>query len=63
MPGGSKFMRNPPPPMSVCFPDEKDMPADAPRYTVNPDMSISKPETGRSATGSVLVDFYKKTME
>mmetsp|Transcript_17261 Transcript_17261/g.35764 ORF Transcript_17261/g.35764 Transcript_17261/m.35764 type:complete len:163 (-) Transcript_17261:97-585(-) len=62
MPGGSKFMRNPPPPMSVCFPDGN-LPDDAPRYTVNPDMSICRPETGRNATGSVLVDFYKKNME
>ena len=60
MPGGSKFMRNPPPPMSVCFPDGN-LPADAPRYTVNPDMSIAKPETGKNAVGSVLVDFYKKS--
>lgn len=62
MPGGSKFMRNPPPPMIAVFPDG-DMPKDAPRYTVNPDFSYSKPETGRNAVGSVLVDFYKKNME
>lgn len=60
MPGGSKFMRNPPPPMSVCFPDGN-LPADAPRYAVNPDMSIAKPETGKNAVGTVLVDFYKKS--
>jgi len=62
MPGGSKFMRNPPLPMSVCFPDGN-LPPDAPRYEVNPDMSICKPESGRNATGTVLVDFYKKNME
>jgi hypothetical protein len=62
MPGGSKFMRNPPPPMIACFPDG-DMPKDAPQHTVNPDLSWSKPETGKSAVGSVLVDFYKKNME
>lgn len=62
MPGGSKFMRNPPPPMEVCFPDGN-LPKDAPRYTFNPDWSISKPENGRNATGTVLVDFYKKNME
>jgi NADH dehydrogenase (ubiquinone) 1 beta subcomplex subunit 9 len=62
MPGGSKFMRNPPLPMEVCFPDGN-LPADAPRYTVNPDMSLCTPETGRNAVGTVLVDFYKKNME
>ena len=62
MPGGSKFMRNPPPPIEVCFPDGN-YPPDAPRYTINPDLSIARPETGRNATGTVLVDFYKKNME
>ena len=62
MPGGSKFMRNPPLPMDVCFPDGN-LPADAPKYEVNPDMSVARPETGRNATGTVLVDFYKKNME
>lgn len=62
MPGGSKFMRNPPLPMSVCFPDGN-LPDDAPRYEVNPDFSIATPESGRNATGTVLVDFCKKTME
>jgi hypothetical protein len=56
-------MRNPPLPMSVCFPDGEALPADAPTYTVNPDFSIARPETGRNAVGSNLVDFYKKTME
>lgn len=62
MPGGSKFMRNPPPPMIACFPDG-DMPDDAPRYTINPDWSLATKEHGRNATGTVLVDFYKKDME
>lgn len=62
MPGGSLFMRNPPPPLSICFPDG-DIPEDAPKYTRNPDMSICTPETGKSAVGSVLVDFGKKNME
>jgi NADH dehydrogenase (ubiquinone) 1 beta subcomplex subunit 9 len=61
-PGGSKFMRNPPPPMSVCFPDGN-LPHDAPRYAINPDWSVASKETGRNATGTVLVDFYKKNME
>ena len=62
MPGGSLFMRNPPPPLSICFPDGN-YPADAPKYTLNPDMSICRPETGKSAVGGVLVDFGKKNME
>jgi len=62
MPGGSKFMRNPPPPMSVCFPDG-DLPEDAPQYALNPDLSVATVENGRNATGTVLVDFYKKNME
>jgi hypothetical protein len=48
--------------MIAVFPDGV-MPKDAPRHTVNPDMSWSKPETGKAAVGSVLVDFYKKNME
>ena len=62
MPGGSLFMRNPPPPLSICFPDGN-YPADAPKYTLNPDMSICRPGTGKSAVGGVLVDFGKKNME
>lgn len=62
MPGGSLFMRNPPIPLEVCFPDGN-YPADAPKHTLNPDMTVCKPETGKSAVGSVLVDFTKKSME
>jgi NADH dehydrogenase (ubiquinone) 1 beta subcomplex subunit 9 len=62
MPGGSKFMRNPPPPLSVCFPDGN-YPKDAPQYEVNPDWSYATLEKGRNATGTVIVDFYKKNME
>mmetsp|Transcript_11307 Transcript_11307/g.16263 ORF Transcript_11307/g.16263 Transcript_11307/m.16263 type:complete len:155 (+) Transcript_11307:160-624(+) len=61
MPGGSMFMRNPPPPLSVCFPDGN-YPHDAPKVTLNPDWSICRPETGKSATGQVLVDFSKKNV-
>jgi hypothetical protein len=64
MPGGSLFMRNPPPPIEVCFPDgESTYPADAPLYTLNPDMSVCTTETGKNAVGTVLVDFTKKNME
>jgi NADH dehydrogenase (ubiquinone) 1 beta subcomplex subunit 9 len=62
MPGGSLFMRNPPIPLEVCFPDGN-YPVDAPKHTLNPDMTVCKPETGKSAVGSVLVDFTKKNME
>mmetsp|Transcript_15132 Transcript_15132/g.20612 ORF Transcript_15132/g.20612 Transcript_15132/m.20612 type:complete len:155 (-) Transcript_15132:293-757(-) len=62
MPGGSLFMRNPPIPLEICFPDGN-YPADAPKVLLNPDMSVAKPETGKSAVGSVLVDFTKKNME
>ena len=55
-------MRNPPLPIEVCFPDGN-IPADAPRYEINPDQSIATKEGGRNATGTVLVDFYKKNME
>mmetsp|Transcript_23572 Transcript_23572/g.43323 ORF Transcript_23572/g.43323 Transcript_23572/m.43323 type:complete len:84 (+) Transcript_23572:557-808(+) len=62
MPGGSLFMRNPPPPLEICFPDGN-YPADAPTHTMNPDLTICRPETGKSAVGGVLVDFGKKNME
>mmetsp|Transcript_34460 Transcript_34460/g.96199 ORF Transcript_34460/g.96199 Transcript_34460/m.96199 type:complete len:163 (+) Transcript_34460:88-576(+) len=62
MPGGSKFMRNPPLPMDVCFPDGN-YPKDAPKYEINPDWSKATPANGRAATGYVLVDFGKKNME
>ena len=55
-------MRNPPLPLEICFPDGN-YPADAPKVTLNPDMSICRPETGKSAVGGVLVDFGKKNME
>ncbi len=62
MPGGSLFMRNPPPPLEVCFPDGN-YPADAPKVLFNPDMSVCKEDTGKNANGTVLVDFTKKNME
>ncbi len=62
MPGGSLFMRNPPIPLEVCFPDGN-YPADAPKVLFNADMTIAKEETGKNAVGTVLVDFTKKNME
>lgn len=55
-------MRNPPLPMSVCFPDGN-LPKNAPLYEHNPDFSVARPNGGRNAAGTVLVDFYKKNME
>ena len=59
MPGGSMFMRNPPLPMEICFPDG-DLPADAPKVELNPDMSICREGSGKSYDGRVLVDFTTK---
>ena len=59
MPGGSMFMRNPPLPMEICFPDG-DVPADAPKVELNPDMSICREGSGKSYDGRVLVDFTSK---
>ena len=58
MPGGTKFMRNPPLPMDVCFPDGN-YPADAPNYEIDPDWSKSDPAT----KGYTLIDYGKKNME
>eukprot|EP00546_Thalassionema_frauenfeldii_P007786 CAMPEP_0178922536 /NCGR_PEP_ID=MMETSP0786-20121207/16211_1 /TAXON_ID=186022 /ORGANISM="Thalassionema frauenfeldii, Strain CCMP 1798" /LENGTH=165 /DNA_ID=CAMNT_0020596917 /DNA_START=45 /DNA_END=542 /DNA_ORIENTATION=- len=63
MPGGTLYMRNPPLPIDVCFPEGTEVPADAPKITFNPDMTVCKEETGKSAVGSVLVDYAKKNME
>mmetsp|Transcript_23188 Transcript_23188/g.54988 ORF Transcript_23188/g.54988 Transcript_23188/m.54988 type:complete len:161 (-) Transcript_23188:104-586(-) len=52
MPGGSKFMRNPPVPLDVCFPDGN-IPADALTYTVQPDWAKTTPEND----GYKLIDF------
>jgi len=53
--------------MEICYPDTNGVPDDkafgeAPSRTVNPDMSTCEEETGRSATGTVLVDFTTKSM-
>ena len=56
MPGGTKFMRNPPLPMDVCFPDGN-YPTDAPDYEIDPDWSTSDPKT----KGYSIVDFVKKS--
>jgi hypothetical protein len=61
MPGGSLFMRNPPLPMSVCFPDG-DLPEDAPKREINPDWSTAVEGGGKSGSGQVVVDFTRKNM-
>lgn len=61
MPGGSLFMRNPPLPMSVCFPDG-DLPDDAPKREVNPDWTTKEEGGYASGSGQVIVDFTTKSM-
>ncbi|GMH75039.1 hypothetical protein TrRE_jg2101 [Triparma retinervis] len=61
MPGGSLFMRNPPLPMSVCFPDG-DLPPDAPKREINPDWSTAVTGGPKSGSGQVVVDFTRKNM-
>ena len=55
-------MRYSPLPKEVCFPDGN-YPEDFPDYSINPDWSVCKPETGKAAVGSVIIDFTKKNME
>mmetsp|Transcript_27213 Transcript_27213/g.30110 ORF Transcript_27213/g.30110 Transcript_27213/m.30110 type:complete len:164 (+) Transcript_27213:2133-2624(+) len=62
MPGGTLYMRNPPIPLDVAFYGEE-YPEDAPKVTFNPDMTVCRKETGKSAVGSVLIDYAKKNME
>ena len=63
MPGGSKFMRNPPLPLEVCYPDG-DFPegVQLPKRTVNPDFSTFVEGGGLSGSGQVVVDFTTKSM-
>lgn len=58
MPGGSLFMRNPPLPLSVCYPDG--LPAGVePLAELNIDMTqLTKGE--KAAAGRVLVDSANK---
>mmetsp|Transcript_2273 Transcript_2273/g.2577 ORF Transcript_2273/g.2577 Transcript_2273/m.2577 type:complete len:157 (-) Transcript_2273:842-1312(-) len=64
MPGGTKFMRNPPPPLEAVYPDGN-YPADATTGTNTPVWPDSVPITFRpveEVTGYV-VDYSKKNME
>jgi len=54
MPGGSLFMRNPPIPLEICFPDGN-LPSDAPKITFNTDMTVSKVETGKNAVSVKII--------
>mgnify|MGYP001188247612 CR=1 FL=1 len=74
MPGGSLFMRNPPLPLSVCYPDQiygqsvglvlnrdqETPPLGGVEY--NPDLTVANVETGKVATGRILVDSCNKSM-
>lgn len=63
MPGGSKFMRNPPPPLEVVYPDGN-IPAGATTGTNTPVWPDSVPVTFRKdAPTGYLVDYSKKNME
>mmetsp|Transcript_28931 Transcript_28931/g.64692 ORF Transcript_28931/g.64692 Transcript_28931/m.64692 type:complete len:154 (+) Transcript_28931:59-520(+) len=60
MPGGSLFMRNPPLPLSVCYPGG--LPAGVePLKELNPDMTYLVAGE-KAAAGRVLVDSAGKTM-
>jgi len=61
MPGGSLFMRNPPLPLDVCYPDG-DMPDNVPTRELNPDWSTAEEGGPASGSGQVVVDFTTKSM-
>jgi hypothetical protein len=75
MPGGSLFMRNPPLPLSVCYPDQvygqsvgfvvgdgQAVPSlGGVEYT--PEMTTVKAESSGFAAGRVLVDSCNKSMD
>lgn len=61
MPGGSKFMRNPPPPLSACFPDGIPEEFNYAAQDVNCiQVPMSAYPEGRT---TVLIDAYKKSAE
>eukprot|EP00616_Rhizochromulina_sp_CCMP1243_P017477 CAMPEP_0118973320 /NCGR_PEP_ID=MMETSP1173-20130426/9802_1 /TAXON_ID=1034831 /ORGANISM="Rhizochromulina marina cf, Strain CCMP1243" /LENGTH=153 /DNA_ID=CAMNT_0006922951 /DNA_START=39 /DNA_END=500 /DNA_ORIENTATION=+ len=60
MPGGSLYMRNPPLPLSVCYPDGLPEGVE-PLKELNPDMTYVQPGE-KVAAGRVLVDAAQKKM-
>merc|ERR1712232_1471602 len=63
MPGGSKFMRNPAPPLGAVYPNGG-IPDDAEKGTNTPVWPDMVPVTARKEQPtSYLVDFSKKNME
>mmetsp|Transcript_34432 Transcript_34432/g.63004 ORF Transcript_34432/g.63004 Transcript_34432/m.63004 type:complete len:157 (-) Transcript_34432:129-599(-) len=63
MPGGSLFMRNPPLPLSVCYPDgiPEGIEHDFRSGELNPDMTQLTPGE-KSAGGRVFIDSANKNM-
>mmetsp|Transcript_8883 Transcript_8883/g.14433 ORF Transcript_8883/g.14433 Transcript_8883/m.14433 type:complete len:155 (-) Transcript_8883:1315-1779(-) len=62
MPGGSKFMRNPPPPLEIVYPDG-DVPEEAFTGTNTPVWPDMVPVSFRPEMTSCIVDFGTKTMK
>ena len=65
MPGGTKFMRNPPLPLELCYPDgiPEDLKKEMNGGTMTPVWADSIPITWRPVMKSAIVDFTKKNME
>jgi NADH dehydrogenase (ubiquinone) 1 beta subcomplex subunit 9 len=62
MPGGSKFMRNAPPPLEVCFPDG--IPEDvANSVSATPCHPDGIPQSIRPGNERILIDLYEKRMK
>jgi len=63
MPGGSKFMRNPPPPLELVYNGKENIPEGAYSGTNTPVWPDMIPISFRPKMTGVLVDFTKKNME
>mmetsp|Transcript_22045 Transcript_22045/g.43350 ORF Transcript_22045/g.43350 Transcript_22045/m.43350 type:complete len:154 (+) Transcript_22045:58-519(+) len=63
MPGGTKFMRNPPPPPEIVYACEDEIPKEAYTGTNTPVWPDSVPITWRPHMDGLIVDFAKKKME
>ncbi|GBG34468.1 NADH dehydrogenase ubiquinone 1 beta subcomplex subunit 9 [Hondaea fermentalgiana] len=63
MPGGTKFMRNPPPPPEIVYALEDEIPKEAYTGTNTPVWPDSVPITFRPHMDGLTVDFAKKRMQ
>ncbi len=62
MPGGSKFMRNPPPPLELCYQDG--LPEGVQRIAVKNVHGVQVPVSAQpEGPKTVLIDIYKKSAE